>query len=84
MTGAASTGSTAPATSNVANVARDEEEKLYVKVPTFDGTKKQWPYFKMKMRSYVAQKDMTELLTYSGDIPKDGDALDPSEISLAD
>ena len=40
-----------------------EDEKVYVKVPVFDGKKSKWNIFKAKMRSYVAQKGMTTILT---------------------
>ena len=48
-----------------------KEEKVYIKVPTFDGKKSKWPVFKSKMKSYLAQKDMGEILTYQGDIVPD-------------
>jgi gag-polypeptide of LTR copia-type/Zinc knuckle len=48
-----------------------KEEKVYIKVPTFDGKKSKWPVFKSKMKSYLAQKDMGEILTYQGKIEPD-------------
>jgi Zinc knuckle len=48
-----------------------KEEKVYIKVPTFDGKKSKWPVFKSKMKSYLAQKDMGEILTYQGRIEPD-------------
>jgi hypothetical protein len=38
-----------------------KEEKVYIKVPTFDGKKSKWTVFKSKMKSYLAQKDMGEI-----------------------
>ena len=49
----------------------ESEEKVYVKVPTFDGRKSKWPFFKSKMISYLAQKNMSELLSFNGNIEKD-------------
>ena len=46
------------------------EEKIYVKVPTFNGTKSKWPAFKSKFTSYLAQKGMEEMLD-DPDIEKD-------------
>ena len=36
------------------------EEKIYVKVPTFNGTKSKWPAFKSKFTSYLAQKEQQQ------------------------
>ena len=47
------------------------EEKVYVKVPVFDGRKSKWTFFKSKMISYLAQKNMSEILSYTGNIEKD-------------
>ena len=49
----------------------ESEEKVYVKVPTFDGRKSKWPFFKSKMISYLAHKNMSELLSFNGNIEKD-------------
>ena len=49
----------------------ETEDKVYIKVPTFDGDKEKWLIFKAKMESYLAQKDFITLLSYTGDIPKD-------------
>jgi hypothetical protein len=48
-----------------------KEEKVYIKVPIFDGKKSKWPVFKSKTKSYLAQKDMGEILTYRGRIEPD-------------
>ena len=47
-----------------------DEDKLYIKLPTWNGEKATWDVFKTKFESYLAQKDMTELLTW-----KDTDAI---------
>ena len=44
---------------------------MYVKVPTFDGRKSKWTFFKSKMISYLAQKNMSDILSYTGDIEVD-------------
>ena len=58
------------------------EEKSYVKVPTFDGRKSQWPFFKSKFKSYLAQKDMVEVLTFSDPIPKDNKVWTSEEMKI--
>ena len=55
------------------------EEKFYVKVPTFDGKKSQWPFFRAKMRSYLAPKDLVKLLASSDPVAKDNKALDETK-----
>ena len=49
----------------------ETEEKIYVKVPTYNGKKSKWTFFKSKFTSYLAQKNMGEILSYNGDIEKD-------------
>jgi len=49
----------------------DNDEKIFVKVPTFDGRKSKWTFFKSKMISYLAQKNMGEMLTYAEEIEND-------------
>ena len=47
-----------------------------VKVPTFDGRDKSWPFYKKKMESHLARMDLSELLSVNSPaIPKD-DAAD--------
>ena len=47
-----------------------------VKVPTFDGRDKSWPFHKKKMESHLARMDLSELLSVNSPaIPKD-DAVD--------
>ena len=58
------------------------EDKAYVKVPTFDGKKSQWPFFKSKFKSYLAQKDMVEVLTFSDPIPKDDKTWTADEMKV--
>ena len=53
-----------------------DDEKAHVKVPVFDGKKSKWNIFKAKMRSYVAQKGMTAILTTKDEIPKDDETFD--------
>ena len=49
-----------------------DDDKVYIKVPKWDGRKKTWPFFKVKMLSYLAQKGLIiELLSYKGDIDTD-------------
>ena len=46
----------------------DPDEKLYAsKVPTFDGTEDEYPFWKVKMRSFIAQKNCVELLQAGAD-----------------
>ena len=47
-----------------------DDEKVHVKVPVFHGKKSKWNVFKAKMRSCVAQKGMTAVLTTKGCDPK--------------
>ena len=56
------------------------EEKIYVKVPSFDGRKSKWPFFKSKLKSYMAQKNLGELLTFTGDIEKDSKTWTAQEL----
>ena len=48
-----------------------DNEKVYMKVPVFSGKKKDWLIYKMKMRSYLAQKGLSDLLLHTDDIEKD-------------
>ena len=50
-----------------------EEEKSNYKVivPTFNGVKEDWSIYKIKMESYLTQKDCVELLSWTDPIPKD-------------
>ena len=53
-----------------------DDEKVHAKVPVFDGKKSKWNAFKAKMRSCVAQKGMTAVLTTKDVIPKDDETFD--------
>ena len=57
-------------------MALTSDDKVYVKVPTFDGRKSQWPFFRAKMRSYLEQKELVELLATTDPVPKDNEVLD--------
>ena len=57
-----------------------EDEKIYVKAPVFNGDKKKWPVFKTKMRSYLAQKGMSDILTYKSTIIKDSKTYTEEEL----
>jgi hypothetical protein len=66
----------------------NEDVKYSIKVPSFDGTKDNWLFYKVKMESYLAQKDMVELLTWDKDVPKDSttwtnDELKDNQAKLA-
>ena len=60
------------------------EDKVYVKVPTFDGRKNQWLYFKPKFMSYLAQKDMVEILSFEDPIPRDDETWTADERKTAE
>ena len=38
-----------------------DDDKVYIKVPKWDGKKKTWPFFKVKMLSYLAQKGLIDV-----------------------
>ena len=42
-----------------------------VKAPTFSGDAEDWPFFKAKIRAYLAKNKLTKILTWKDDIPKD-------------
>ena len=58
----------------------DDQVKLSVKVPVFSGKKKEWPYFKVKFESYLAQKDMVALLQWEDDVPRDDEEHTAEEL----
>jgi hypothetical protein len=53
----------------------DRHEKIYMKIPTFDGDKEQWHTFKAKMQSYLARNQMGALFRWTHDILKDTEDL---------
>jgi hypothetical protein len=53
----------------------DQQEKIYVKIPMFDGDRTQWHPFKAKMQSYLARNQMGALRRWSQAIPKDAEDL---------
>ena len=55
------------------------EDKIYVKVPVFEGKKSKWNIFKAKFTSYLAQKGMSSMLTTKDTIPKDDETFDLSK-----
>ena len=59
-----------------------EDEKIYVKAPVFNGDKKKWPVFKTKMRSYLAQKGMSDILTYKPTIIVDSKTYTEDDLKL--
>ena len=61
----------------------ETEDKVYIKVPTFDGDKEKWLIFKAKMESYLAQKDMVVLLSFTGEVPKDTEIWTADELKDA-
>jgi len=61
----------------------DKELSYTLKPPTFTGEKEDWLFFKVKMESYLAQKDMVELLSYTGAVPKD-DAVPMGDTDLVE
>ena len=60
---------------------KDESIKMFV--PTFDGKRENWRMFKAKFESYLAQKDMSLLLTWKLDVPKDGETWTDDELKKA-
>ena len=48
----------------------DVYESMSFKGPTFDGEKESWAYYKVKMESYLARRDLAKFLT-EREIPKD-------------
>ena len=54
----------------------EDTARDHVKVPTFDGRDKSWPFHKKKMESHLARMDLSELLSVNSPaIPRD-DAAD--------
>jgi hypothetical protein len=53
----------------------DRHEKIYVKIPTFDGDRDQWCTFKAKMQSYLARNQMGALLRWTQNILLDAEDL---------
>ena len=51
----------------------DEKETYSIKAPSFSGNKDDWPFFRVKMESYLVQKDCVDLLNWKQDVPKDGE-----------
>ena len=49
-----------------------DEEKSSVKTPTFSGEEEDWPFFKAKLKAYVAKRKLTKLLEHKGQIAKIG------------
>ena len=54
----------------------DVYESTSFKGPTFDGEKESWAYYKVKMESYLARRDLAKFLT-EREIPKDDLEFDP-------
>ena len=50
-----------------------DETRDYVKCPTFDGKDENWPFFRKKFESYLAQKDLATLLRANIVIPDDSE-----------
>ena len=46
------------------------EEKTYIKVPTFDGSQKQWQFYSKKFKAYLAQKDLMKLFVNAEATPE--------------
>jgi hypothetical protein len=53
----------------------DQHDKIYVKIPTFDGDKEQWRTFKTKMQSYLARNQVGVRLRWTQDVPDDTEDL---------
>ena len=50
----------------------EDAARDHVKVPTFDGKDKNWPFHKKKMESHLARMDLSELLSVNSPaIPSD-------------
>ena len=58
----------------------DEVTYYDTKVPIFGGKKQDWPHFKIKLMSYLAQKSLIELLTWKNEIPKDNKTYTEDEL----
>lgn len=41
----------------------------YSKIPTFDGRKRNWRFYKTKMKTYLSRKDCIELMGWTEDVP---------------
>jgi len=65
-----------------------EEEyssKVGTRVPTFDGDKAKWPFYKKKLESYLARSGLSELLTKKvGNAVESDDFVAPSGMSDED
>jgi hypothetical protein len=59
----------------------DDNTRYSTKIPTFGGVKKEWPVFKVKLESYLAQKDMAALLSFAGEIPRDDQIWTEAELA---
>ena len=42
-----------------------------VRAPTFSGDAEDWPFFKAKIRAFLAKNKLSKILTWKEDIPKD-------------
>ncbi len=47
------------------------ESVTYIKTPVFNGEAEEWPFYKAKMKGYLAKCKLTKILTWKGDIKKD-------------
>jgi gag-polypeptide of LTR copia-type len=65
-------------------MAEEETTRYSTKIPTFGGQKKDWMVFKVKLESYLAQKDMAALLSYTGEIPLDTEVWTADELATAE
>ena len=58
----------------------EDDIKITLKTPRFDGNKKNWRVFKKKMLSYLAQKDLIEIVNYKRDILKDSEKCNEADL----
>jgi len=57
----------------------DYSSKVGTRVPTFDGDKAKWPFYKTKLESYLARSRLSELFTKKvGEAVEKDDCVPPS------
>ena len=46
-------------------------ESVYTKLPVFDGSKEDWPFYKPKLKALLAKKKLSKILTWKGKLRED-------------
>ena len=61
----------------------DENMKISLKPPRFSGTKADWEYYKIAMKSYLSVSGLGEILSYEGEVPSDNAEVQAQEFQDA-